>query len=98
VVLLVFSVILAPIGMARRTSRAVPSAPRAHEMLPSRRAYTGPSTRSGGLFTLGVSLVVLGIGVVAPSLLALGSLPLVGEGVTMAAFGMVLAYRGGRSS
>jgi hypothetical protein len=55
--------------------------------------------RSGGLFFLGVSLVVFGIALVAvPSFLVLGNRFLVGEGAAMVVFGVLLAYRGGRST
>jgi hypothetical protein len=86
VVLLVFGAILAPIGLTRRAARADSSIEsRAHDVLPSGRSFTGHSMRSGGLFTLGVSLVVFGIGVVVPSLLVLGNSLLVSEGAAMTA-------------
>jgi hypothetical protein len=89
VILLGFSLILAPIGLMKK-----PTAARA-----AGTAYSGPSMRSGGLFFLGVSLVVFGIALVAiPSLLVLGNRILIGEGAAMVAFGVLLAYGGGRSS
>jgi hypothetical protein len=97
VILLGFSLVLAPVGLMRRTAGAS-STPKV-QGLPSGVAYTGPSMRSGGLFFLGVSLVVFGIALVAiPSFLVLGNRVLVGEGSAMVVFGVLLAYRGGRSS
>jgi len=93
VILFGFSLLLAPIGLMKRPTVAHPG--------PSAQGagYSGPSMRSGGLFFLGVSLVVFGIALVAvPSFLVLGNRLLVGEGAAMVAFGVVLAYRGGRSS
>jgi len=100
VILLAFSLVLAPIGLMKRpTSAGAPSGPRVQSTTAPGVAYSGPSMRSGGLFFLGVSLVVFGIALVAvPSFLVLGNRLLVGEGAAMVAFGVLLAYRGGRSS
>lgn len=93
-VLLAASAILAPVGVLRRNSGM--SMSMQHEVLPSGHVYTGEPMRNGGLFALGVSLVVLGIGVVAvPSFLVLSSPVLIGEGVAIVLFGTFLAYRGG---
>jgi hypothetical protein len=54
--------------------------------------------KSGGLFALGVSLVVLGVALVAiPAFLVNGNPLLIGEGGAMAVLGALLAYRGGRA-
>lgn len=96
-VLLAFGAVLAPIGILRR-SAGMPAGPRTQGVLPSGRTYTGPTMRSGGFFALGVSLVVLGIGLVAvPAFLVIGNRLLIVEGGAMVAFGVFLAYRGGRS-
>ncbi|MDA4115164.1 MAG: hypothetical protein OK442_01250 [Thaumarchaeota archaeon] len=95
VILLAFSLVLAPVGLLKRPtgglsvqSTATPGA-----------GYSALSMRSGGIFFLGVSLVVFGIALVAvPSFLVLGNRLLIGEGAAMVAFGVFLAYRGGRSS
>jgi hypothetical protein len=98
VILLGFSLVLAPIGLMRRSVGA-PVVPQVQGVTPSGGAYTGPSMRSGGLFFLGVSLIVFGIALVAvPSFLVLGNRLLVVEGAAMVVFGVFLAYRGGRSS
>jgi hypothetical protein len=97
VILLGFGLVLAPIGLMRRRMGAT-GVPQVQGITPSGGDYAGPSMRSGGLFFLGVSLVVFGIAVAVPSFLVLGNLLLVGEGATMVVFGAVLAYRGGRSS
>jgi hypothetical protein len=100
VILLGFSLVLAPVGLMRRTVGAgTPGMPRVNGTTPSGGAYSGPWMRSGGLFFLGVSLVVFGIALVAvPSFLVLGNRLLVVEGAAMVVFGVLLAYRGGRSS
>ena len=99
VILLVISAVLAPIGITRKsTGHGAPAMPRARGggLGP---AYAGPSMRSGGLFFLGISLVVLGVALVAvPSFLVLESPILVAEGAVMVAFGLILAYSGCRSS
>jgi len=99
-ILVAFSVVLAPIGVTRRgPGVGTPGLPRAQSTVGSGRAYTGPSMSSGGLFSLGISLVVFGAALIAvPSFLVLGNPLLVGEGVAIVAFGLILAYRGGRSS
>src|SRR5271169_6209525 len=97
-ILLAFSVILAPIGMTRRTPGTSGMA-QAQGIKSAGAADTGLSMRSGGLFFLGVSLVVFGVALVAiPSFLVLGNEIVVAEGAAMVAFGLFLAYRGGRSS
>jgi hypothetical protein len=98
VILLVIAAVLAPVGMTRKpTSAGAPSLPRAQGTGLS-PAYAGPSMRSGGLFFLGISLVVFGVALVAvPSFLVLKNPILVAEGATMVVFGLILAYRGGRS-
>jgi hypothetical protein len=98
VILLGFSLLLAPIGLMKRPTVAH-AGPNVQGTNVPGAGYSGPSMRSGGLFFLGVSLVVFGIALVAvPSFLVLGNRLLVGEGAAMVAFGVVLAYRGGRSS
>jgi hypothetical protein len=100
VILFGFSLVLAPIGVMRRpTGAGTPAMPQVNSTTPSGGAYSGPSMRSGGLFFLGVSLIVFGIALVAvPSFLVLGNRLLVVEGAAMVVFGVFLAYRGGRSS
>jgi hypothetical protein len=102
VILLGFSLVLAPIGLMRRpVAVAVDTSgmSQVQSTTPSGGAYSGPSMRSGGLFFLGISLVVFGIALVAvPSFLVLGNRLLVVEGAAMVGFGVLLAYRGGRSS
>jgi hypothetical protein len=100
VILLGFSFLLAPIGLMRRIiGVGTPGMPQVQSATPSGGADSGPSMRSGGLFFLGVSLVVFGIALVAvPSFLVLGNRFLVGEGAAMVVFGVLLAYRGGRST
>ena len=100
VILLAFSVVLTPIGLTRRNSgEGTPTAPKGQGMTASGRVYTGPSMKSGGLFALGVSLVVMGVGLVAvPAFLVLGDPLLIGEGAAMVVLGLLLAYRGGRAS
>jgi hypothetical protein len=89
VILLGFGLLLAPIGLLKNPTGGAAAG----------SAYSGPSMRSGGLFFLGVSLVVFGIALVAvPSFLVLGNRLLIGEGAGMVAFGVLLAYTGGRSS
>jgi len=96
-ILLAFGAVLAPVGMAKR-STGTTAGPQVQNVLPSGRTYTGPTMRSGGFFALGVSLVVLGVGLVAvPAFLVVGNRLLIGEGAVMVAFGLFLAYRGGRS-
>ncbi len=98
-ILLAFGLVLAPIGLKRRpTGAGAPGMPTAPGGMPSGTAYTEPSMRSGGLFFLGVSLVVFGVALVAvPSFLVLGNPLLIAEGVDMVVFGALLAYVGGRS-
>lgn len=100
VILLAFSLVLAPIGLKRRTvGVGTPTMPTTHGAMPTGGAFSGPSMRSGGLFFLGVSLVVFGVALVAvPSSLVLGNPLLIAEGVDMVVFGALLAYVGGRSS
>lgn len=100
VILVAFSLVLAPIGLAKGPTRpGTPGGPRVQSVTTPGAAYAGPSMKSGGLFFLGVSLVVFGIALVAvPSFLVLGNRLLVGEGAAMVVFGSLLAYRGGRSS
>jgi len=100
VILLAFSFVLAPIGLMKRpTGSGTPTGTSVQGATSPAAAYSGPSMRSGGLFFLGVSLVVFGIALVAvPSFLVLGNRLLIGEGAAMVAFGVLLAYRGGRSS
>jgi hypothetical protein len=75
-----------------------PTAPRA-ETMASGRVYTGPPMKSGGIFALGVSLVVLGVALVAiPAFLVLMNPLLIGEGAAMVGLGVFLAYNGGRAS
>ena len=95
IILLAFSAVLAPVGILRRSPQY--AMVRAESQVPS-----GPSAgqwmRSGELFFLGVSLVVLGAAAVAiPSFLVLGNPLLIAEGAAMAVLGVWLAYRGGRS-
>ena len=100
VILLAFGLLLAPIGLMKRpTTVSALGGPRVQSTTAPGAAYSAASMRSGGLFFLGVSLVVFGIALVAvPSFLVLGNRLLLGEGAAMVAFGMLLAYRGGRSS
>lgn len=96
VVLLAIAVVLAPIGVWRKQTvggvRSFAYARRGKESAPA-----APLMRSGGLFFLGISLVVLGAGLVAiPSFLVLGSPILIAEGAAMVVFGLFLARRGGR--
>jgi hypothetical protein len=82
VILFAFGVALAPVAVLKRGAG---------------RAYSGGVMRSGGLFFLGVALVVLGVAVVAiPSFLVLQNTLLIAEGGGMVAFGVLLAYRGSR--
>ncbi len=98
-ILLAFGVILTPIGLTRRTAGPGAAGLRVQSTTAPSPAYSGPSMRSGGLFFVGVSLVVFGVALVAiPSFLVLGNRLLVGEGAAMVALGLFLAYRGGRSS
>lgn len=98
VILLAFALILAPIGVMRKGTTSTRGG-RIQGVASAGGAYTGPAMRSGGLFFLGVSLVVFGVALVAvPSFLVLGNRLLVGEGAAMVVFGVILAYRGGRSS
>jgi hypothetical protein len=94
-VLLAASAVLAPVGVLRRNSAANILSP--HETLASGNVYTGEPMRSGELFALGVSLIVLGVGVVATAFLVLSSLVLMVEGAAMVAFGVLLGFRGGRA-
>lgn len=100
VILLAFGLVLAPIGLVKRsTGAASPEVPAAQGATETGVAQSVPTMRSGGLFFLGVSLVVFGIALVAiPSFLVLGNRLLVGEGAAMVVLGSLLAYRGGRSS
>ena len=96
IILLAFSAILAPVGILRRSPRY--AVIQAQGQVSPASATAGPWMRSGELFFLGVSLVVLGIAVVAiPSFLVLGNRLLTAEGAGMVALGIWLAYRGGRS-
>lgn len=98
IVLLAIAVVLAPVGMTRK-SPGVGATPLPRAVGPggSAPAYSGASMRNGGLFFLGVSLVVFGVALVAvPSFLVLGNPLLVAEGAVMVAFGLTLAFRGGR--
>jgi len=99
VILLAFSLVLAPVGLLKRpTGAAASGGPSVQGTTAPRGVYAGSPMRSGGLFFLGISLVVFGIALVAvPSFLVLGNRLLVGEGAAMVAFGVLLAYRGGRS-
>jgi hypothetical protein len=98
VILLGFGLLLTPIGLLKRPTVAA-GGPSVETSSAPGAGYPGPSMRSGGLFFLGVSLVVFGIALVAvPSFLVLGNRLLVAEGAAMVVFGVVLAYRGGRSS
>jgi hypothetical protein len=98
VILLAFSLVLAPIGIRRRSAGVgAPGMPTAQGAPPG-GTYPGPSMRSGGLFFLGVSLVVFGIALVAvPSFLVLGNPLLIAEGIDMVVLGVLLGYVGGRS-
>jgi len=99
VISLAFGAVLTPIGLIRKNPDAgAPTAPRG-ETMASGRVYTGPPMESGGVFALGVSLVVLGVAVVAiPALLVLMNPLLIGEGAAMVGLGVSLAYSGGRAS
>ncbi|HKT21728.1 MAG TPA: hypothetical protein VJR06_03780, partial [Nitrososphaerales archaeon] len=83
----------APIGLTRKPTVEATSA-----MPPPQAAgKTGPSMRSGGLFFLGISLVVFGVAVVAiPSFLVLGDQTLLAEGAAVVALGIFLGFQGGR--
>ena len=100
VILLAFSLVLAPVGLKRMpTGVGASGVPNARGTMPPGGAFSGPSMRSGGLFFLGVSLVVFGVALVAvPSFLVLGNPVLIAEGADMVVFGVLLAYLGGRSS
>jgi hypothetical protein len=68
VILLVFGVGLAPIGIKIKTTQAAPGARDSGDGV----RYAAPLMRSGALFALGVSLVVFGVGLVAvPALLVM---------------------------
>ncbi|MGH9918365.1 MAG: hypothetical protein ACRD6W_05795 [Nitrososphaerales archaeon] len=95
VILLAFSLVLAPVGLLKRPM----GGPSVQSAATPGTVYSIPSMRSGGIFFLGVSLVVFGIALVAiPSFLVLGNRLLIAEGAAMVAFGAFLAYSGGRSS
>ncbi len=100
VIFLAFSLVLAPVGLLKGpTGAAASGGPRVQTTTAPVGVYSTPSMRSGGIFFLGVSLVVFGIALVAvPSFLVLGNRLLIGEGAAMVAFGVFLAYSGGRSS
>ena len=99
VISLAFGAFLTPIGLIRKKPDAgARTAPRGEPMA-SGRVYTGPPMKSGGLFALGVSLVVLGVALVAiPAFLVLMNPLLIGEGAAMVGLGALLACLGGRAS
>ncbi|MDA4116759.1 MAG: hypothetical protein OK455_00245 [Thaumarchaeota archaeon] len=95
VILLVFGVGLAPIGIKMRTTQVALGARDSGDGV----RYAAPLMRSGALFALGVSLVVFGVGLVAvPALLVMRSPLLFAEGIGVVAFGEFLASRGGGRS
>ena len=95
VILLAFSLVLAPVGLLKRPT----GGPGVQSPASPGAVNAPPSMRSGGIFFLGVALVVFGIALVAvPSFLVLGNRLLIGEGAGMVALGVLLAYTGGRSS
>jgi len=100
VISLAFSGVFAVFGLLMKTSGTeAPTGPRGQSIMASGRVYTGPPIKSGSLFALGVSLVVLGVAVVAvPAFLVLDNSLLIGEGAAMVVLGILLAYRGGRAS
>lgn len=88
VTILAIGLVLAPIGFMRKTTSAGASG----------GDIPLPAMRNGGLFFLGVALVIFGVALVAaPSFLVLKNQLLLGEGVGMVAFGALLGYNGGRS-
>jgi len=99
VISLAFGAVFTPIGLIRKEPDAdAPTAPRG-ETMASGRVYTGPPMKNGGIFALGVSMVVLGVALVAiPAFLVLMNPLLIGEGAVMVGLGVFLAYRGGRAS
>lgn len=97
VVLLVIGAVLAPIGLTRKPTVEATSAVPRPRAAGQGESPAGPSMRSGGLFFLGISLVVFGVAVVAiPSFLVLGDWALIAEGAAVVALGILLAFRGGR--
>jgi len=101
VVLLVAAVILIPIGIIRSKGEEGQryQLPKEFQgVLPSGREYQGSPVRNGGVLVLGIALAVLGIGVVAPSVLVLKNDLTLGEGIVMIFLGIVFVYRGGRPS
>jgi len=59
-----FGAVLTPIGLIRKNPDAAQRRRRGERPWP-RPVYTDPPMKSGGVFALGVSLVVLGVAVVA---------------------------------
>jgi hypothetical protein len=101
VVLLVAAVVLVPIGMIRSKGEEGKRSQLPEEfrgVLPSGREYEGSPIRNGGVLVLGVALAVLGVGVVAPSVLVLKNPLTLAEGVVMILLGIFFVYRGGRPS
>jgi hypothetical protein len=98
IVLFAISLVIAPVGLLRRNS-SVSAGVHHQNSTAAQETASIPPMRSGGLFFLGVSLIVFGVALVAvPSFLVLGNELLVLEGMAMVALGATLAYRGGRSS
>ena len=95
------AVALIPVGILRSEGEAgiPPQLPAVYQgTLPSGRHYEGSPVKNGGVLVLGMALVVLGVGVVAPSFLDLKNAALVGEGIVMILIGIFFVFRGGRPS
>lgn len=99
VCLLAVAIVLVPFGMYESKGRtAGHMAAKYQGMLPSGRSYDGPPIKNGGILAVGVTLVVFGIGVIAPSYLVLKNDALIAEGVGMIVLGIIFVLRGGRPS
>jgi hypothetical protein len=91
-------VVLFPIGFFRRPALAAGGpVERGQAATNSGRVYAGVPVRSGGLLSLGVTLVTFGVAVTVSSIMVLGNTLLVVEGLAMVAAGLYTSYRGGRA-
>lgn len=97
--LLAVAVALVPVGILRSAGEAGLAAqiPAAYQgTLPSGKVYEGSPIKNPGVLALGMALVVLGVGVIAPSYLDLKNMAMVGEGAVMVLIGIFFVFRGGR--
>lgn len=101
-ILLVLGFLFVPIGLMRggppSFGRRMPAAPQPAQM-PGVKAYPPLGIRSGGLFSLGVAAIIVGVDMLLlPGYLLFSSLPIAGAGAGLTALGVFAVYRGTKKS